>query len=413
MTATLYNGLLLVAALAVLALLLSPRVLASPYWRAMVTPLASIIGSGFLVSIPLLSGALGNWAFWGMLALIVFAYLVGGAIRFNILHGEPLFADARRTGRVATLTRQAEYVSHMALACAYVVSVAYYLSLLSIFLLQGLGIDNPLWARGLTTAFLVSIGVIGALRGLQGLERLEEYAVAFKLAVIAAILLALVTHNSQLAIAGHWQLATLPERFDWQTVRVLFGLVIVVQGFETSRFMGGSYPAPLRAQTMRSAQLVSGAIYLLFFASATVLFQAHYADGEVAAIVGLVGELAMVLPALLIGAAVASQFSAAVADAIGGAGILQGNLAGRFQENFFYPAIALLSIGLVWSGSVLDIIAWASRAFAVYYGLQCGVAMLVAQETPSLARRRVNVVGYGLLALTATAVALLGIPAAA
>jgi hypothetical protein len=408
-----YNGLLVVVGLAMLGILLAPRVLGSTYWRAMVTPLASIIGSGFLVSIPLLSGALGNWALWGMLGLIVFAYVVGGAIRFNIVHGEPLFADTQRISGVATLARRTEYASHVALACAYVVSVAYYLSLLSIFLLQGLGVENALWARALTTVFLGSIGVIGLFRGLRGLEHLEEYAVAVKLAVIAAILLALVAHNTELAWAGQWHLPSLPGHVDWQTLRVVFGLVIVVQGFETSRFMGASYAAPLRAQTMRAAQLVSGAIYLLFFASATVLFQDHYADSEVAAIVGLVGQLAMVLPAMLIGAAVASQFSAAVADAIGGAGILQSSLAGRFHVNYFYPAIALLSIGLVWSGSVLDIIAWASRAFAVYYGLQCGVAMLVALQAPNVGQRKAKVIGFGLLAVVATAVALLGIPAAA
>jgi hypothetical protein len=409
----LYNGLIVAVALAMLSFLLAPRVLGSAYWRAMVTPLASIIGSGFLVSVPLLSGALGNWAIWGMFGLIVFAYLLGGAIRFNILHGEPLFAELQHKGGVAMLTRRTEYVSHVALAGAYVVSVAYYLSLLSIFLLHGLGIDNATWARTLTTVFLASIGVIGLLRGLRGLERLEEYAVAVKLAVIAAILLALVTHNTQLAWAGQWQLPPLSGHLDWQTLRVVFGLVIVVQGFETSRFMGDSYAASLRATTMRSAQLVSGAIYLLFFASATVLFQDHYADGEVAAIVSLVGQLALVLPAMLIGAAVASQFSAAVADAIGGAGILRSRLSGRVQANYFYPVIALLSIGLVWSGSVLDIIAWASRAFAVYYGLQCGVATLVALQAPDLARRKIKVFCFGLLALAACAVALLGIPAAA
>jgi hypothetical protein len=408
-----YNGLLVVAAMGMLAILLAPRVLVSAYWRAMVTPLASIIGSGFLVSVPLLSGALGNWAIWGMLGLIVFAYLVGGAIRFNIVHGEPLFAQTQHPGRAATLARRIEYASHVALACAYVVSVAYYLSLLSIFLLQGLGVDNALWSRGLTTIFLAAIGLIGLLRGLHGLERLEEYAVAIKLAVIGAILIALVTYNTQLAWAGQWHLPSLTGHFDWQTLRVVFGLVIVVQGFETSRFMGDSYSATLRATTMRSAQWVSGAIYLLFFAAATVLFQAHYADGEVAAIVGLVGQLAVVLPAMLIGAAVASQFSAAVADAIGGAGILQTSLSGRFRGNYFYPAIALWSIALVWSGSVLEIIAWASRAFAVYYGLQCGVAMLVALQTPDVARRKFKIVSFGLLAVAASAVALLGIPAAA
>ena len=74
------------------AILFSPRLTASPVWRATVTPLASIIGSGFLVSLPLLVHDLGSHAVTGMAFLVLFSYLLGTAIRFNILHGEPLFA---------------------------------------------------------------------------------------------------------------------------------------------------------------------------------------------------------------------------------------------------------------------------------------------------------------------------------
>jgi len=51
--------------IATAAILFSPRLTASPVWRATVTPLASIIGSGFLVSLPLLAHDLGSFAVAG------------------------------------------------------------------------------------------------------------------------------------------------------------------------------------------------------------------------------------------------------------------------------------------------------------------------------------------------------------
>ena len=48
------NLIVVVSLVAITALLFAPRLTASPIWRATVTPLASIIGSGFLVSLPLL-----------------------------------------------------------------------------------------------------------------------------------------------------------------------------------------------------------------------------------------------------------------------------------------------------------------------------------------------------------------------
>jgi hypothetical protein len=40
----------------------SPRIVKSSDWKATVTPLASIMGSGFLVSAPLLAGVVGSLA---------------------------------------------------------------------------------------------------------------------------------------------------------------------------------------------------------------------------------------------------------------------------------------------------------------------------------------------------------------
>ena len=47
---------------AVLVWLLSPHMRHSTTWRATATPLASIIGSGFLIVAPLLGATVGRWA---------------------------------------------------------------------------------------------------------------------------------------------------------------------------------------------------------------------------------------------------------------------------------------------------------------------------------------------------------------
>ena len=63
----------------------------SSSWRATITPLASIMGSGFLVCAPLLYANIGNYAVFAMAGLLCLAYGVGSVIRFNIQYGEVLF----------------------------------------------------------------------------------------------------------------------------------------------------------------------------------------------------------------------------------------------------------------------------------------------------------------------------------
>ena len=66
------------------------------------------------------------------------SYAIGSAIRFNIAHGEKLFAAGR-----AGVAAHAGTRSHLALAFAYFISVAYYLSLLAAFLFKGIGDPTP------------------------------------------------------------------------------------------------------------------------------------------------------------------------------------------------------------------------------------------------------------------------------
>lgn len=66
------------------AILIWPGVANSVIWRATITPLASIIGSGFLILGPILDVSYGGFAPLVMVGLCVVAYLFGSAIRFNI-----------------------------------------------------------------------------------------------------------------------------------------------------------------------------------------------------------------------------------------------------------------------------------------------------------------------------------------
>ena len=124
------NALVLVFALLGGFVLLRPRTLRSPLWRATVTPLASIIGSGFLVLAPLLVREFGTHAVFVMAALCGMAYLIGAAIRWNIGQIRARFQPHDR------LVLKLERISSWALAFAYVISVCYYLNLFGAFALS-------------------------------------------------------------------------------------------------------------------------------------------------------------------------------------------------------------------------------------------------------------------------------------
>jgi hypothetical protein len=121
------NYLIIMVALATGALLLYPKVANNLLWRASITPLASIIGSGFLVLGPILVASFGQYAPLVMVALCIFAYLFGAAIRFNIMR------LATYSGVRSVSEEKLETLSSWALAFAYIISVAYYLNLLGSF----------------------------------------------------------------------------------------------------------------------------------------------------------------------------------------------------------------------------------------------------------------------------------------
>ena len=113
-------------------------------------------------------------------------------------------------------------------------------------------------------------------------------------------------------------------------LRILLGLVILVQGFETSRYLGSAYDARTRVRTMRWAQWLSTAIYLAFMLLITRYFSGDLApEGGETAIIDMLAPLgALVMPVIII-MALASQLSAAVADTSGAGGLISESTGKR------------------------------------------------------------------------------------
>ena len=394
----LLNIALVAVAVVVAVILLWPAVRHNRMWRATVTPLASIIGSGFLVIVPLLGNVVGTEAIWFMVVIVLLAYAIGGIIRFNIQHAEPALA---RPSALAWLTR-VNYLADFLLGLAYIISVSFYIRLLASFVMRGAGDQNELVARGITTAVLLFIGIVGFWKGLDKLEKLEEYAVSIKLSIIASLLVGLVVFNFKAWSSGVGLTAVPPDSNWWHNIRVLAGTLLVVQGFETSRYLGSEYNASLRIKSMRWAQIISGAIYIVFVALATTLLTDLPAKIDDTAIIDIVRPVAAVLPAMLILAAVMSQFSAAVADTVGGGGLLTESLKKKITLKQSYGLIIALAIVLIWTTNIFGLIAWASRAFALYYLLQTVEALMVAsRDLTGSKRRRMQIFTLLLIAVLA------------
>jgi len=365
---------LLVTAIGFGFILFSPHLLNSRRWRATVTPLASIIGSGFLVAGPILAHAAGNLAWFGMLALCGTAALFGSAIRHNIQHVEAELAD-----HPPAVVARLERMSSIALSIAYFVSIAYYLNLFAAFGLRLADITASVWVRAASSMVIGALGAVGAFGGLRALERLEVGAVGLKLAVIGGLFVALLLASAIDISHGKFEWGALPHTHGTTELRILLGLVILVQGFETSRYLGEEYDRATRVRTMRWAQLISTAIYLAFILLVTRYFGGDLpAQSGETAIIDMLRPVGIAIGPMLILIALASQLSAAVADMNGAGGLLSESSGGRISPNIGHLTAAVVAIGITWAANIYEIIAYASRAFVAYYALQSAQAMLSA-----------------------------------
>ncbi|MEP1765624.1 MAG: hypothetical protein ABJJ53_03060 [Sulfitobacter sp.] len=352
------------------AILLWPRLANARLWRATITPLASIIGSGFLVLGPILNVNYGAAAPMVMAILCAIAYLFGHAIRYNIT---PLQTHPTQLAGIARVERASSAV----LAFAYVISVAYYLNLFGAFGVSLTSFDTPIAARTLTSAVFLLILIVGWTKGFSALERMEQISVGIKLAIISGLLCGLIAHFGQ-AVSTQTLVLSPSTISGWSAATLMFGLIVTVQGFETSRYLGHSYDAPTRVRSMRLAQFVSTVIYMIYIVLLTYAFAPDTFELTETSIIDLMREVAPVLPALLVAAALSAQFSAAVADTSGSGGLIAEVSRGKVSQKASYAILVGMGLAMTWVADVFEIISYASRAFAAYYALQSAIAALSA-----------------------------------
>lgn len=369
------NSVILLVVVATLLLLWSPKLQKVLTWRAMTTPLASIIGSGFLVLGPILTSSYGKYAPLVMAALCLGAYLYGAAIRYNI---SAIQANGDIRGRFSNTL---ETLASWFLGFAYIVSVAYYLNLFGAFGVSLTSVDDPTHAKLLTSAIFCIILIVGWRRGFKALEGMEYVTVTLKLAIIMGLIIGLLVYFSDKASNGH--LVQNPaELTGWPAVTLAFGLIVTVQGFETSRYLSADYNSKVRIQSMRWAQFISSAIYMAYILLLAYVFERNQIELSETAIIEMMGLVAPILPVLLVAAALAAQFSAAVADTSGSGGLITELTHNRISPRMAYAMLTLVGLILTWSADIFEIITLASRAFALYYALQATIAAATAWHQP-------------------------------
>lgn len=392
------NALILAVVVLFGAILIWPRVANSVVWRATITPLASIIGSGFLVLGPILDVSYGGFAPFVMIGLCATAYLFGSAIRFNI-------ADIETQAAPSTLLVWLEAIASVVLAFAFIVSVAYYLNLFGAFGVSLTDLNDSFHADLLTTAVFMLILLTGWMRGYSALERMEQVSVGLKLAIIAGLIFGLAVHFGEVAGERALQFDQ-PQVTGWAGLALMAGLIVTVQGFETSRYLGATYDAPMRIRSMRLAQWISTGIYCFYIALLTYAVESDTLSLDETAIIDLMQIVAPILPLLLVVAALSAQLSAAIADTSGSGGLISEVSKGLVSEKFAYTFLVGVGIFLTWTANIFEIISYASRAFALYYAIQAAIASIRAAHRGYSGRA----VFFALLAILGGAIALFGAP---
>ncbi len=343
----------------------------------MSTPLASIFGSGFLVVVPVLASAVGSYAVLAMIVVAFIAFLVGGVIRHNILCAEPILA--KESNSVTLFT---EKLSSFALVAAYVVSVCLYIHILSSFLLASFDLDTEFNKSLLTTLIIGAITIIGLCGGLNPLEKLERGALYVTIIILGLLLFMFAVYDAnQYITLNQFILPEVPDRTAWEVITIVAGTLIIVQGFETTRYLGEEFDTSTRIKASRWSQYFSLTIYMLFVALALPIASTLNGVYDDNSLITLAATASLLLPVPLIIAAVMSQFSAAVADTLAAAENLKETTRQRINRHQGYLFIGMTAMLLAWTSSTFEIIALASRAFAFYYLLQCIVAFSVCNNT--------------------------------
>ncbi len=367
---------------------------------ATVTPLASILGSGLLIIVPILERALGPFAVFGAIGICAFAWLVGTVIRHNVTVVEQQKADSTLNVMTGRLGRLGDAV----IVVAYVISVALYLRIMAQYLVgffipAGSAILEPVVA----CVSVALIMVIGILRGFKGLDRLDRISLAAVLLLTTVLGGVLLFHDAVLLGSSALSLPPQPPVGPLEALLIMGGLVITVQGFETVRYLGKQYDAVTRVRASRAAQLVSAAIYIGFVAVATPVMGLGTAAGPDITLLDITARVAPWLALPLVLSAVLSQFSAAIADTEAAKGNLTG-LSRWFTGPRPYLISGAAAIAIAATIPTFTLVMIASRAFAAYYAIEATIAF---RTSSGFFRKS----GFAVLALLLLAITVFAQPA--
>jgi hypothetical protein len=367
---------------------------------ATVPPLASIFGSGFLIIIPVLERTLGGLAIVGIAGVCGFAWLVGTAIRHNVRTVEPLDEE----NRLDRTTHRLEEAADLAIVAAYVISVALYLRIMAEYVVEYASSGSDDAERLLASGAVLLILGVGIVRGFAGLDMMERAALIAVLVLTTVLGGALFFTDVSDLLGGGVDIPSVPDRTLGNVLLVLGGIVITVQGFETVRYLGAEYDRETRVWACRLSQLVSSSIYLGFVLVATPLMGTATGDGPDDTLIDITARVVPLLSLPIVLTAVLSQFSAATADTVAAHGNMQHLAARLMRDPRAYIASGVAALIMIWSISTFTLIVVASRAFALYYALQCVVALRTANGLP-------RKLGYGALAVVLAAITLFAKPA--
>ena len=367
--------------------------------RASVTPLASIFGSGFLIIVPVLERTLGGLAVLGAVGVSAMAWMVGSAIRHNVRVVEPLAARRALDGTNLRLER----LSDVVIAVAYVVSIALYLRIMAEYVVDYVSPGGDTATSAVAAAALAIIVVVGITRGFSGLDLMERLALGAVL-ILTTILGATFLFESGDRLLGEGlDLPPVPDSGIGETLLMLGGVVITVQGFETIRYLGDEYDAPTRIWASRAAQAIAASIYVGVVIVASPLMGIGTAAGADATLLDIAERVAPFLALPLVACAILSQFSAATADTVAARENLRARFPQLLRGDRAYALSGVAAVAMIWTIPTFTIVTIASRAFAAYYCLQC----VVAFRTASSLRARA---GFAALAMVMGLIALLALP---
>ena len=343
---------------------------------ASVTPLASIFGSGFLIIVPVLERTLGGLAVLGAIGVSAVAWMVGSAIRHNIQTVEPLAAQ----GGLGQGNDRLERVGDVVIAMAYVISVALYLRIMSEYLVEHVAPGAHTATSAIAAGTVGMIVLVGVTRGFGGLHLMERLALSAVLVLTTLLGAAYLFESGGQMLGAGIEVPPVPDAGIVQTLLMLGGIVITVQGFETVRYLGDEYDAPTRVWASRLAQAVAASIYVGFVIVATPLMGLGTPAGTDSSLIAITDRVAPVLVLPLVACAILSQLSAATADTVAARENLHARLPRLLGGGRAYVLTGVVAVVMIWTIPTLTIVTIASRAFAAYYCLQCVLALRTAHS---------------------------------